>query len=397
MPRPSCAAAVAAFCAVSVVAGGAVEVTDRAFYRNRTALSSMGEAAKLTAIVLSHNHVKNVGAIARLLLEEPDVGQIVIAEDGSTDGSLAAWRAALRDGVDVVVETGDVHEIRAYNVAARRATQKVLCFLQDDDLPDDAGWAWEVVELLEHFRDARLAIVSGLATEVCQVELGEAPVDHPAAMKNSKETHPLPFEATLGGFKTVPFMFATEGWLSPLCVRADAWRDVGGFDETLAAPGEPGIGLDIHLSLRAAAAHGFTVGVHGAKFDRGVGGHGTVSDDAKTRLRLKKRAEISQRIRAVAGCRWPPEMLRHARALNARLLTPRKGDDVRSAIDAGDVGLRETERACRPFLSRPCPPRGPPGQGGGPGGRPPPNAGGAGGGPSHQRRPRPKTNEALTF
>ena len=80
----------------------------------------------------------------------------------------------------------------------------------------------------------------------------------------------------------------------------------------------------------------------------GVGGHGTVSDPAKAALRLKKRTEISARIRQVAGCRWPPEMLARAADLNARLLKPRVGGaEQRDAIEA----------QCRPFLRRPCPPR----------------------------------------
>ena len=278
----------------------------------------------------------------------------MVAEDGSSDGSPEEWARWLRPGRDKMVRSEDVHEIRAYNGAARAvsaAEAGVLCFLQDDDIPDDAGWAAEVVALFEEFRGARLAVLSGLAAEVCQLEFGEAEVDHPKAMKNTKRTRRLPFLTRAGR----PFMFATEAWLAPMCVRREAFDALGGFDETLTLPGEPGIGLDIHLSLRAAADHGWTVGVHGATFSRGVGGHGTVSDPAKVAQRLKKREEISARIRQVAGCRWPPEMLRKAADLNAALLQPRPGladDGARSAI----------RDQCDAFLARPCPPRRPPQQ-----------------------------------
>lgn len=346
------------WCALAAWAGAAagleVEVSSRDFYANASALPSLGADAFVSAIVMSYNHKDNIEPIVRLLQAEPGVGEIVAAEDGSTDGSLAEWRRVLREGVDSVVVSENVHEIRAYNGGAAAARGGVYCFLQDDDLPDDAGWAQEVLALFEAFRGARLGVVSGLAAEVCQVELGEVQVDHPAAMKNAKVTRPLPFVApdlagAAPGRGSPPFAFATEAWLSPLCVRADAWAALGGFDETLSAPGEPGIGLDIHLSLRAAADFGFTVGAHGAKFTRGVGGHGTVSDPAKAALRLRKRNEISQRIRQVAGCRWPPEMLTRAAELNARYLRPRAGaEDQRAAVEA----------QCKPFLRRPCPPRG---------------------------------------
>mmetsp|Transcript_10382 Transcript_10382/g.31021 ORF Transcript_10382/g.31021 Transcript_10382/m.31021 type:complete len:350 (+) Transcript_10382:218-1267(+) len=314
----------------------------RDFYRNATELRPPPAAASIAAVVLSYNHAANAPRIARLLQREPGVSQLVVVEDGSTDGSKEAWRAALRPS-DVMLESGNVHEIRAYNAGARAATAEVLCFLQDDDLPRAPGWAADVLGAFRAFAPERLALVSGLAGEACQVELGEQQVEHPKAMKNPRVTKPLGFEAELNGaFR--PFQFATEAWLSPLCARSEVFRELGGFDETLAAPGEPGIGLDIHLSLRAGA-RGYSIGVLGAAFQRGVGGHGTVSDPAKAALRLRKRQEISLRIRAVAGCRWPPEMLKRADDLNRMLLRDRpRGAKTREVVDA----------QCAKFMKHPC-------------------------------------------
>ena len=41
---------------------------------------------------------------------------------------------------------------------------------------------------MNSFRKQRLAVLSGLATEVCQSEWGEAQVEHPKAMKNPRVT-----------------------------------------------------------------------------------------------------------------------------------------------------------------------------------------------------------------
>ena len=169
----------------------AAAAPSRDFYRNGTSLPSLGPRPYVSAIVMSYNHKGNIAKIAELLHAEPGVGEIVVAEDGSTDGSPEAWRAHLAPR-DKLVESADVHEIRAYNGGARAATGAVYCFLQDDDLPDDAGWAQEVLALFEAFRGARLGVVSGLAAEVCQVELGEVQVDHPAAMKNAKVIGAVP-------------------------------------------------------------------------------------------------------------------------------------------------------------------------------------------------------------
>ena len=171
----------------------------REFYRNATKLSSIKTVA---AVVLSHNHEATVTRIADALREEVDF--IVIVEDGSTDGSYEAWREALRSHANAkIIRTPDVHEIRAYNRGAAVANADVYCFLQDDDIPNDRGWGTRVMSLLNAFRDQRLAVLSGLATEVCQSEWGEAQVEHPKAMKNPRVTRRIPY-----AYRGVPFVFA---------------------------------------------------------------------------------------------------------------------------------------------------------------------------------------------
>lgn len=320
------------------------------------ALPSLRLNPSLAVIVMSFNHVSNVERIANALRIEPSISTIVVAEDGSTDGSKEAWARALRAS-DRMVHSNDVHEIRAYNLGAKATNASVLCFLQDDDVPSSPGWAGEVVWLFERFRRQRLGVLSGLAAEVYQVELGEQQVDHPSAMNNLKKTQPIPWVATGGDylrvplplFKPVPFAFVTEAWLSPMCVRRDVWDALGGFDETLTKPGEPGIGLDIHLSLRALQELGVMSGVHGATFERGVGGHGTVTSPEKAALRLRKRSEISNRIQQIAGCRWPPPFTERAAALNQKFLKKRVGDSFQST--RANLAAKAAE-----FAKRPCKP-----------------------------------------
>jgi len=248
-------------------------------YRNHTVLSRLDNG--ISAIVLSYNHIQNIERISKELQTEHGISEIIVAEDGSRDGSYEKWIQVLRTNIDKIVQTNNVHEIRAYNNAAKHANGSILCFLQDDDIPSDQGWARQVIALMNNFRHERLGLISGLATEICQYEIGEQQVEHPPSMKNFKKTQPIPYIYK----DQFPFMFTTEAWLSPLCIRSDIFREdlSPGFDESLAKSGEPGIGLDIHLSLRAAIL-GFTIGVHGAKFQRGIGGHGSVSDTKKATI-----------------------------------------------------------------------------------------------------------------
>ena len=172
---------------------------ERDFYRNATTL---GPVKTVAAIVLSHNHEGTVTRIADALRGEVDA--IVIVEDGSTDNSYEVWREALRSHANArIIQTPDVHEIRAYNRGAQAAKADVYCFLQDDDVPNDRGWGKRVMSLMDSFRKQRLAVLSGLGTEVCQSEWGEVQVEHPKAMKNPRVTRRIPY-----AHRGVPFACA---------------------------------------------------------------------------------------------------------------------------------------------------------------------------------------------
>ena len=151
-----------------------------------------------------------------------------------------------------------------------------------------------VMSLMDSFRKQRLAVLSGLATKVCQSEWGEAQVEHPKAMKNPRVTR-----EDLRVVSRVPSTFRRTAWLAPYSVRADVWDHLGGFDESLALSGEPGIGLDIHLSLRAGVL-GYSVGVFGALFERG---RRRPRDGVLARENKIAAAEAGGDRRADPGCR----------------------------------------------------------------------------------------------
>merc|ERR1712091_395164 len=137
---------------------GSQRSEERDFYRNATTLKPVKTVA---AVVLSHNHATTVTRIAHAL--DGEVDAIVVVEDGSTDNSYEAWREALRSHENArIIQTPDVHEIRAYNRGAQTAKADVFCFLQDDDVPSDRGWSRRVLTLMNTFRKQRLAVLSGL-------------------------------------------------------------------------------------------------------------------------------------------------------------------------------------------------------------------------------------------
>jgi GT2 family glycosyltransferase len=267
------------------------------------------ENPRVCAVVQSFNHVHNVPMIARALIDNPGIDEIVICEDGSSDGSLDAWTEALHGLKHFVVVSNNLHEVRCYNRAMRISSAEYFVFLQDDDLPltgvknageksaaasrdageiaaaeaadDGANWVSEALDLFD--ADPMLGILSGFIgqmwTEGTGYEFGEQQSDHGGLHKGS--TRRIPFVSPHTGR---PFMYVECGWIAPLFVRAAVLRRVGGLDVELFNVGEPGMWQDCVLSYAAWSA-GWRVGVYDAMFRRGIGGHGSTSTPKKAALR----------------------------------------------------------------------------------------------------------------
>ncbi len=238
----------------------------------------------LTAIVQSFNHVGNVANISGALVSSAHVHEVVICEDGSSDGSLDAWVAALTGLRHFVVRSNNLHEMRAYNRAMRIADGRYVLLLQDDDLlPADDTWIATALQLLERY--PHIGILGGYIGQLWDdqggYEYGEQVSTHGGVRKG--KTKPIPFVDPL---LNVPFMFVECAWNAPLFVRRDLILATGGLNLDIAKRGEPGVWQDCVWAYEAWSI-GYTVAVYNAPFVRGVGGHGSAATPAKLRLRDK--------------------------------------------------------------------------------------------------------------
>lgn len=93
---------------------------------------------RLSFIVQFFNKRKNIPKLIerlRLALCE----ELIVIDDGSTDGSLGDWLDHLNGPNDFLLHCNDIHEIRTYDRAMRMARGEFVCLLQDDDLPPASG------------------------------------------------------------------------------------------------------------------------------------------------------------------------------------------------------------------------------------------------------------------
>ena len=249
------------------------------------------ETPTVCAIVQSFNHEKNVERIAKLLIDNSAIQEVIICEDGSTDSSLDKWTEQLRGFRHFIVISNNLHETRCYNRAMRMSSAEYFILMQDDDLPPEpplydadttsVNWVTHALELFD--ADRKLGVLTGfigqLWAEEKGYEFGEQTSDHGGTRKG--KTLRIPF---LSSRTLHPFMYVECAWIAPVFVRAEALQRLGGLDVGLFQMGEPGVWQDCVLSYAAWTA-GWRVGVYDAGFERGVGGHGSTSSKEKTKMR----------------------------------------------------------------------------------------------------------------
>lgn len=254
----------------------------------------------LTAIVQSFNHHANIPNISTSLRSSPVVEEIVISEDGSTDGSLHDWHAALPDPHHFIIRSNNLHELRSYNRAMRMSSGDIVVLLQDDDLlPFTDDWLKDALKLFEAL--PQLGVLGGYIGQLWDhgsgqgFEYGEQISTHGGLRQGN--TQPLPY---IEPRTKLPFMYAECVWIAPVFIRRELLRKAGGLELTIAKRGEPGVWQDCVFSYEAWT-NGYTVGAYSAPFKRGVGGHGS----ATSTMKVKQRERVYERAVAYTNRKYP--------------------------------------------------------------------------------------------
>lgn len=278
-----------------------------------------GRQPRLTAIVQSFNHHGNIANISTALKTSGAIEEIVISEDGSTDGSLHDWQSALPEPSHFIIRSNNLHELRSYNRAMRMSSGDLVVLLQDDDrLPITDEWVQNALRLFETLPE--LGVLGGYIGQLWDhatgqgYEYGEQTSTHGGLRKG--DTKPLPYiEPTTG----LPFMYAECVWIAPVFIRRSLLRKAGGLELTIAKRGEPGVWQDCVFSYEAWV-NGFSVGTYSAQFERGVGGHGS----ATSSMKIKQRERVYERAIAYTNRKFPRRRIHDSIvAMNDKTLQPR--------------------------------------------------------------------------
>jgi glycosyltransferase involved in cell wall biosynthesis len=257
-----------------------------------------------SAALLSFNHRANAKTIVERL-RRTDMEEIVICEDGSSDGSLEEWVRLLTRPNELVLRSNDLHEIRAYDRGIRVARGEIVAAMQDDDIPPlDPAWFSTAMTLFERY--PKLDILGGYC--------GFTAVNAPATQELREEKNWSPRFQTEDG---IPFMFVMAVNSGPIFFRRERYLEIGGFDLGYSKPHWTGIHYDKEICLRALV-NGGQVGLFDCPFERRVGGQGTLVF-GHSEKRVQQDIANTKRLKDQYGSRFP-ELEKQVQELNEGLV-----------------------------------------------------------------------------
>ena len=119
---------------------------------------SFGERVKLSVLMPVYNETRTIDEILRLVSAVPIEKEILVVDDGSTDGTrevLSRWNE--RDGVRVILHPTNLGKGRAVRTAMEQAQGEIL-LIQDADLEYDPA---DYAAILRPIESGRADVVYG--------------------------------------------------------------------------------------------------------------------------------------------------------------------------------------------------------------------------------------------
>jgi glycosyltransferase involved in cell wall biosynthesis len=212
----------------------------------------------VSAIIPTYNRRELViRAIRSALAQTREVGEIIVIDDGSTDGTDAALKAEFGDRI-ISVRQANAGVSAARNRGMAMARGRYIALLDSDD-----EWMPEKTALQVDWLDAHPDFGMVLC-DVERVDIDGQPIDRFRRRAVIREDGwVLPMVLQNPSLAPVSAMF-----------RREVYDDVGGFDETLATAED----LDFHLRV----ASRWRIGVIEEALARAIRGHDGLSSLSRT-------------------------------------------------------------------------------------------------------------------
>lgn len=151
----------------------------------------------------------------------PDKLELILVDNGSTDGSIKFMRSRF-PRVRLIENGTNLGFARANNIGAREAKGKYVAFLNNDTRVD-AAWLSELVAAIEADQDIVCAASKMLTWEGDRVDFGGGSVNF-----HGWGFHPTRGEPASAYTETRELLFACGG---SMLIDRQVFLDVGGFDE----------------------------------------------------------------------------------------------------------------------------------------------------------------------
>lgn len=214
-------------------------------------------------IIHSFNNKKNIESLYDGL-KNLNINEIIICEDGSSDGSKEKWEQySKKDRRIKIICSKNIHELRCFDNAIKISSSDICCLFQGDDMiPDDGGlWFSQAKELLESMID--LSVLGGFSS----INIHKIVAEDKFIREDIRSTSVLNISGLM--VNEIPFAYVMGSIVGPYFVRKKSYLDFGGF-EIIHDVGKPSIFHDLLFSLKIWD-NNYKVGMYGTSFKKTCG------------------------------------------------------------------------------------------------------------------------------
>lgn len=226
---------------------------------------------KHTFIIQYFKHRDNIIPITESLINIKNV-EVIFHNDSNSDHDI--FNNLLNKYTNLkVINSDDIHEIRGYNKCISYAKGQYIWICQDDDIMDCKNFVDKIDFIFNKFDF--LGIIG-----LYKGAINNWGIEENKFNKVSNNNYYINY-----GLEKLYMTFVSWANIGPLVIKKDLFEKIGKFDENYSDIGELGIGFDSEFTFRANLNNYRVAVLEFNEIQRGIGGHGTLSSDAKKKQR----------------------------------------------------------------------------------------------------------------